>query len=150
MRLRRRRQRPICQNRELQPKLAATTAVVSYFMWSSQVRRRRPSCPCTGVLCIHFEYQNICGAGEESNFHKGSDAAAYSNGKNRVIFGILAKYHRRLPPSFFSDVHPKYGKRGWSVITWDLTGRNRGRETYLHSSFSLLDEHIWRWQAQFV
>ena len=32
----------------------------------------------TGVLCIHFEYQNICGAGEESNFHKGSDATLHT------------------------------------------------------------------------
>ena len=43
------------------------------------------------------------GRGEQFPQRERRDAA-YSNGKNRVVFGILAKYHRRLPPFFLMSI----------------------------------------------
>ena len=49
-----------------QPKLAATVRYFHVKQSGAALAPAPPSLPnCTGVLCIHFEYQNICGKGGE-------------------------------------------------------------------------------------
>ena len=96
-----------------QPKLAATVRYFHVKQSGAALAPAPPSLPnCTGVLCIHFEYQNICGKGEDSKRREQSPQRERRALKwEIVVFGILAKYH--LPSSsqlpFFLTFIPNMG-----------------------------------------